>query len=125
MKQAVSAFVELLDSSLSSDQVRSEIASFVVQSSLPQNAFLEDVAAEIAYRFVKGELDYMNASTKTATLYSAILEHQEIPSLLSEVYWALDEGEYGVEDDDPNEEDAAANRSRVQVEQVLVRNRGQ
>ena len=120
MKTTVSAFANSLGSSWSEERILAEIAARAQHAGCTQDELLNAVALELARGFDQQALSHETAMEKAAVLYNAVFGHSEVPQHLYEVYWALDEAEYGSERDDPEEEHAPANRARKQVQAILA-----
>ncbi len=121
MTTTISSLAEYLDATWSQERVQSEVATHAARSSCTQDEVLDSVALEVARYFDQQKLNHGEAMGKAAALYNAVFGKSEVPRQLHAVYWALDEAEYGSEQDDPRDEDAPTKRAREKIKTILAR----
>jgi hypothetical protein len=119
MSGATSYFLEAVEYGWEEQRTKAELEAFCSRTgeSLPEALSL--AAIEIAKLFDQRLMSHDDAMGKAASLYNAFFREGPMPYALYEVYWALDEAEYGSEQDDEADEDAPENRSRRAVRVVL------
>jgi hypothetical protein len=97
MEHVAEHFIEALDPEWPAERVDVALTALAKAVNQRRDDLLDSLAVAIARRFEGGSLPYDAAMGKVAALYDTSAAKLEVRSSLYEVYWALDEGEYGAQ----------------------------
>jgi hypothetical protein len=100
-RDLIERFVAALDAAVSVEAAVEVAEAFARADGVVPEDFLNNVALTVGQSFLSGRIDYGDAMGTMAGIYNALFQTRlaGVSTLVYEVYWALDEGEYGHESD--------------------------